>query len=108
MAHSHISIVQTEHGVQLKAYRDALKLVITEGPLLLDKMAKMVDPTPDPDDYSHLENQFGLAGGTGLSCKGELTSVVEAMQADPAESTSQAGNAALLKTKLKQFVDTVG
>lgn len=108
MAAAHIPIAQTHDGGKLQAYRDAVKLVITEGPLLLSKMAQMVDTTPDPDDFAHLETQFGLPVGKGLSAKGELTAVVEALQTNPADAGSQAGNAALLATKLRQFVDVVG
>ena len=108
MASPHISIENTEWGTRLKEYRNALRLVITEGPQLLDKMAQMVDTDANPDDYTHLETQFGLEGDKGLSAKGELTAVVEALQADPASEASTAGSAALLATKLNQFVDVVG
>lgn len=104
MAAAFIPIAGTQHGAQLHAYRNALKLVITEGPLLLSKMAQMQDGS----DYTELETAFGLEGGDGVSVKGELTSVVEALQANPADSASTAGNAALLATKLRQFVDLVG
>lgn len=104
----HIDIVSTSHGARLQQYRDAIKLIITEGPLILAKMAKMVDDEEDPDDYSHLESQFGLEGGKGLAAKGELTAVVEALQADPDSDAATAGNAAKLATKLKQFCDLVG
>ena len=96
------------HGSHLQAYRNALKLVITDGPLILSKMATMIDTVPNPDDFSALETAFGLPSGTGETCKGELTAVTEALQANPADSAAQAGNAALLATKLRQFVDKVG
>jgi hypothetical protein len=108
MAAAHISIAGTLWGGKLRAYRDALALVIDEGPDLLAKMSQMIDATPNPDDYTELESQFGLEVGDGQQCWGELAAVVVALQANPAESTSQAGDAALLATKLKQFVDVVG
>jgi hypothetical protein len=109
MAAPHITITQSSgDSAQLKSYRDALKTVITEGPQILAKMATMIDTAPDPDDYAMLEAQYGLQGGRGASAKGELTAVVEALQANPADAASQAGNAALLATKLQQFVNLVG
>lgn len=104
MAVSHVPITGTEHGAWLKRYIAALRTVITEGPLIESKMGKMIDGS----DYSHLETQFGLDVGTGASAYGELQAVVLALQADPANEASTAGNAAKLATKLRQFVDVVG
>lgn len=104
MALNHIKITPTMHGAQLQEYRNALKKVITEGPMLLDKMAAMVDG----DDYSHMEVQFGLDTGKGADAKTILTTTVEALQANPANPGATADNAAQLATKLDQFVDWVG
>lgn len=104
MAVNHIDIESTLHGAQLQQYRNALKTVITEGPLLLDKMAAMVDGT----DYTHMETMFGLKTGKGAAAKTILTTVVEALQSNPPEPGSTAGNAANLANKLDEFVDWVG
>lgn len=109
MAAAHIPITGGgSNASELIAYRNALELVIKEGPLLLSKMNAMIDAAPDPDDYGALETQFGLMGGDGVRCWGELANVVNALQANPAEPGSTAGDAALLATKLRQFVDVVG
>jgi len=108
MAAPYIPIVSTEDGAELKQYRDALEFVITRGPLIRAKMANMIDTDADPDDYTELETKYGLEGGDGATLYAELNVVVTTLQANPAEAGSTAGDAALLATKLAQFVNLVG
>lgn len=78
MAAPHIAIASTDHGAQLKAYRNALKLVITEGPLLLAKMALMIDGDgSSAEHFSYMQEKFGFADDAGAKAAyDELSSVL--------------------------------
>jgi hypothetical protein len=108
MAAAHISIQSTEWGNKLKAFRNAVALVVAEGPALKAKMDAMIDTAATPDDYTQLETQFGLEGGKGETLWGEHATLVLALQANPASEAATAGDAALLATKLAQYINVVG
>jgi hypothetical protein len=52
-------------GQQLRTAVDQLREVRDRLRKLKEVMDTQVDLTPDPDDYSLLEGQFGLAAGRG-------------------------------------------
>ncbi len=104
MATTHIHLTNTELANRIRAYRNALTLVISEGPLLLAKFDTMIDG----GDYSELETEAGFDTGDGTNFYSNHQAVVLALQANPATAGSTADNAALLATKLSQYVSRVG
>lgn len=83
MAVQHISInTGTIHGRALREALDHLELGLTKLKDEVAAMPFMVDTDPNPDDYTYLETQFGLAAGDGAVAKAELESMLGKLTTD--------------------------
>lgn len=93
---------------ELLDFIKAAKVMVHDGPALKAKMAAMIDLDTNPDDYSHLETQFGLATGTGETVWLLVAKVVNLVQTDIVEAGAAGVDGSLAVTKFTQLVSQVG
>lgn len=87
MAVQHISINRSApHGDALYQGLVGLEAALTRLKDEVGAMPFMVDMTPDPDDYSYLEAQFGFPTGKGATAKAELESMLGKLTTDASVS----------------------
>ena len=97
MAVNHIAINRNVRlGGKLARAHDNLDDAVNGLRELRDAMNACIDTTPDPDDYSYLETQFGIPSGKGYDCWYQTDGLVNAF----ADNGSQSS----LQDKLNQFL----